>query len=122
MAKAQTIDAAEGSENQTGTLSQHILSEYLSAVKAVRTTGAGVPETSYYSALCNLFDAVGKTLKPRVRCIINLRNRGTGIPDGGLFTTDQFQRQSDHDPKEGQLPSRGAIEVKGTKPEVTEIA
>ena len=99
-----------------------ILEEYLAELNAIRSTGAGVPETSYYPALSNLFNEVGKTLKPKVRCIINISNRGAGIPDGGLFTADQFQRQADREPKPGQLPARGAIEVKGTKPNAKAIA
>ena len=99
-----------------------ILEEYLAELKAIRSTGAGVPETSYYPALSNLFNAVGKTLKPKVRCIINISNQGAGMPDGGLFTADQFQRQADGEPKAGQLPARGAIEAKGTKPDAKAIA
>ncbi|MGO8751309.1 MAG: hypothetical protein ACLQNE_35630 [Thermoguttaceae bacterium] len=30
---------------------------------------------------------------------MNLKNLGAGLPDGGLFTADQFQRQAD-----GELP------------------
>ena len=44
------------------------------------------------------------------------------MPDGGLFTADQFHRQADGTPKAGQLPARGAIEAKGTKPDVKAIA
>ncbi len=91
-------------------------------MKAVRASNAGAPETSYYPALSNLFNAVGAALKPRVRCVMNLRNQGAGLPDGGLFTADQFQRQTDTQAKEGQLPSRGAIEAKGTRPHVRAIA
>ena len=100
---------------------QRILEDYLADLKAIRATGAGVPETSYYPALANLFNAVGKTLKPKVRCVMNLRNLGAGLPDGGLFTADQFQRQADGAPKAGQLPARGAIEAKSTKPDVKTI-
>ena len=78
----------------------------------IRRSAAGVKETSYYGTLETLFNEVGKTLKPKVRCVINLANRGAGIPDGGLFTSDQFQKKSD-DLIKGQLPARGAIEVKG---------
>ncbi len=101
---------------------RRILEEYLSELQAIRDTGAGVAETSYYPCLSNLFNAVGKTLKPRVRCVMNLKNLGAGMPDGGLFTADQFQRQADDAPKAGQLPARGAIEAKGTKPDVKAIA
>jgi hypothetical protein len=99
-----------------------ILEEYLSALKAIRATGAGVPETSYYPALSNLFNAVGQALNPKIRCVMSLKNLGAGLPDGRLFTADQFQRQTAVALKAGQLPSRGAIEAKGTKPEVKAIA
>jgi hypothetical protein len=95
---------------------------YLSELKDIRASGAGVPETSYYPALAGLFNGVGVTLKPKVRCVMNLKNLGAGMPDGGLFTPDQFHRQSDASPDAGQLPARGAVEVKGTRPDVTEIA
>jgi hypothetical protein len=61
---------------------------YLQDLRDIRSSGAGVKETSYYGALSNLFNEIGKTLKPKVRCIINLANRGAGLPDGGLFTPD----------------------------------
>jgi hypothetical protein len=53
---------------------------------------------------------------------MNLKNLGAGMPDGGLFTADQFRRQADEDVEAGQLPARGAIEAKGTKPNVKAIA
>src|SRR5215469_11145883 len=111
-----------GHAGEARPISQKILEEYLTELKAIRTTGAGVPETSYYPAIANLFNAVGKTLKPRVRCIIHTRNQGAGIPDGGLFTAEQFQRRTDDSPRPGQLPSRGALEVKGTKPSAMTVA
>jgi len=121
MAKRNSGDAALSAAD-AGNAQRAILENYLTALKEIRSTGAAVPETSYYPALSNLFDAVGKTLKPKVRCVMNLKNLGAGLPDGGLFTADQFQRQTDAVPKAGQLPARGAIEAKGTKPDVKEIA
>lgn len=118
MAKQKTSPDGTGSDRAA----QQIVEEYLSELNAVRSTGAGVEETSYYPALANLFNAVGKALKPKVRCVMNLRNLGAGMPDGGLFTPDQFKRQSAGVLKAGQPPARGAIEAKGTKPEVTAIA
>jgi hypothetical protein len=88
------------------------LETYLRAVSEIHASGAGVKETSYYPALSNLLNEVGAKLKPRVRCIINLANRGAGIPDGGLFTPDQFPKSSALEPLKGQMPLRGAIEVK----------
>lgn len=107
---------------ETGTEAQRTLETYLAELKSIRTTGAGVAETSYYPALSNLFNTAGKSLKPKVRCVMNLKNSGNGMPDGGLFTVEQFQRQADGMPKPGQLPARGAIEAKGTKPEARTIA
>lgn len=70
----------------------HPLETYLRDLRDIRSTGAAVKETSFYPPLANLLNEVGKTLKPRVRCVINLRNLGAGMPDGGLFTPSQFQR------------------------------
>ena len=84
--------------------------------------GPGVAETSGYPALSNLLNEIGKTLKPKVRCVINPANVGAGIPDGGLFTPDQFQKATDAAPKQGQLPARGVVEVKGPADDVPTIA
>ncbi|MBI3303490.1 MAG: hypothetical protein HYZ72_15610, partial [Deltaproteobacteria bacterium] len=73
----------------------HPLEIYLRELRDVRSSGAAVKETSYYGPLATLLNEIGKTLRPRVRCIITLKNQGAGLPDGGLFTTDQFQRASE---------------------------
>jgi hypothetical protein len=67
----------------------NVLETYLENLFVIHSSGAGVKETSYYGTLDNLFNEVGKTLKPRVRCIINIANKGAGLPDGGLFTPDR---------------------------------
>src|SRR5216117_3595803 len=99
---------------------------YLEELNAIRSSGGAVKETSYYPALSNLLNEVGKTLKPRVRCIINIQNAGAGLPDGGLYTAEQFQKQAKGalkgELREGQFPARGAIEVKSTGEEVKNIA
>ena len=92
----------------------HPLERYLREVYDIRSTGAAVKETSYYPPLANLLNAVGQALRPRVRCIITLKNIGAGLPDGGLFTPDQFQRGTE-EPLDGQPPARGAIECKSTR-------
>ncbi len=92
----------------------HPLEAYLRDLREIRSTGAAVKETSYYPPLANLLNAIGQQLKPRVRCVINLKNQGAGLPDGGLFTPDQFQKGAE-DPHDGQPPARGAIECKGTR-------
>jgi hypothetical protein len=92
----------------------HPLEAYLRDLYEIRSTGAAVKETSYYPALANLLNAVGGQLKPRVRCVINLRNQGAGLPDGGLFTPDQLQKGAE-EPHDGHPPARGAIECKGAR-------
>ena len=87
----------------------HPLETYLTQLREIHATGAGVPETSYYGALENLFNEVGRKLKPRVRCVLTLQNRGAGLPDGGLFAAEQFTKTSDEKPIQGQKPARGAI-------------
>ncbi len=99
-----------------------IAEAYLSQLRDIRSTQANSPETSYYPALANLFNAVGKTLKPKVLCVMNLKDQGADNPDGGLFTADQFGRKSEAKPGRGLPPSRGAIEAKSAKKEVKGVA
>lgn len=96
--------------------------DYIRDLLTIYRSGQAVKETSYYGTLANLFNAIGKTLKPKVQCIINLKNRGAGIPDGGLFTPDQLQRVSDEQRFISQVPARGVIEIKSTGDEVEKIA
>ena len=91
-----------------------ILEEYLRELRDIRSSGAGVPETSYYTPLANLLNEVGKALKPRVRVISQLANQGAGQPDLGLFTTEQLKAAGGRDPLSGQSPNRGVVEVKPT--------
>jgi len=91
----------------------HLLETYLQDIALVHASGAGVKELSFYPALAGLLSEVGKTLKPKVRCVSQLKSLGAGMPDFGLFTADQFQHTADADPLPGQKPGRGVIEVKG---------
>jgi hypothetical protein len=97
------------------------LATYLRELRDIRASGAHVPETSFYGPLANLLNAVGRTLKPRVRCIINPKNQGAGIPDGGFFTADQLPRTGEPD-LHAQLPARGVMEVKGTSDDAWQTA
>ena len=47
------------------------LATYLRELRDIRSSGANVPETSFYGPLANLLNDLGRRLKPRVRCIIN---------------------------------------------------
>src|SRR5437667_12600516 len=90
------------------------LEAYIRELRDIRSSGAAVKETAYYGPLAALFNAVGKMLSPKIRCIINITNRGAGLRDGGLFTPDQLQRASAATPRLGLTRARRVIEVKGT--------
>ena len=83
--------------------------EYLSELRRIRATGAGTEERSYYPALRDLLNSVGGTLRPKVFGIIELGQQGAGHPDIGLFAAGQVQKGQ---PKQGQLPDCGVVEVK----------
>jgi len=66
------------------------LESYLTQLHGIYETGAAVAETSYYPALSNLFSEIGKGLKPKVRCVMPIADRGAGLPDGGFFAANQL--------------------------------
>ena len=82
---------------------------YFGELKEVRASGGGTGELSYYPALEKLLRAVGGSLKPKVFPVSNLADRGSGHPDFGLYAAKQVQKGQ---PREGQTPERGVIEVK----------
>jgi very-short-patch-repair endonuclease len=100
----------------------HPVATYLRDLRDIRGSGSAVKETSYYPALAALLNAIGGDLRPRVRCILTLKNRGAGIPDGGLFTADQIGRDAPSDAFPAPLPARGVLEVKGPSDAVDAIA
>jgi hypothetical protein len=71
---------------------------------------AGTKERSYYPAIAELLDAIGQELKPKVLCISDLGDTGAGHPDFGLFAANQVQKG---EPRKGQMPERGVVEMKG---------
>lgn len=88
---------------------------YLEEVAAIHASDAAVGELAYYGALSRLLSEVGSSLEPRVRCVMSLRDLGAGFPDGGLFTTDQFDGDGEVPGQRPRgKPSRGAIEAKAT--------
>ena len=82
---------------------------YLTDLRRIRASGGSTGERSYYGPLQNLLNAIGNTLKPKVFCVGELADQGAGHPDFGLYTAKQVQRGQ---PKEGQVPERGVVEVK----------
>ena len=66
-----------------------VLRTYLEGLRAIHLTGEATAETSYYGQLERLLNEVGKTLSPAVTCVLTTKNRGAGVPDGGLFIARQ---------------------------------
>ena len=83
--------------------------EYLAELRRIRATGGGTGELSYYPPLNNLLNAVGGSLRPRVYCVSQLAQQGAGHPDFGLYAARQVSKGQ---PKQGQLPEGGVVEVK----------
>ena len=83
--------------------------EYLAELRRIRATGGGTGELSYSPPLNNLLNAVGGSLRPRVYCVSQLAQQGAGHPDFGLYAARQVTKGQ---PKQGQLPEGGVVEVK----------
>ena len=82
---------------------------YFADLGRVRASGGATGEMSRYGPLENLLNAVGATLKPKVSCVGNLADQGAGHPDFGLYAANQLQKG---EPREGQAPEHGVVEVK----------
>ncbi|VXD01809.1 conserved hypothetical protein [Sphingomonas sp. T1] len=85
------------------------IESYFRSLRDVRSLGAGTKERSYYPAFAELLNGVGAELSPRVICLSDLGNTGAGHPDFGLFAASQLQKG---EPRRGQSPERGVIEMK----------
>ncbi len=83
---------------------------YFTDLRLIRASGGGTDERSFYPPLTNLLNAVGGTLRPRVFCVSELAQQGAGHPDLGLYAAKQVQRGQ---PRKGQMPECGVVEVKG---------
>ena len=82
---------------------------YFDDLRRIRASGGGTHERSYYPPLTNLLNAVGTALRPKVFCVSELAQQGSGHPDLGLYAARQVQRGR---PREGQTPEGGVVEVK----------
>jgi hypothetical protein len=91
-----------------------IVERYFSRLRDEHGLGAGTDERSYYPALAELLNALGHELKPKVLCLSDLANTGAGHPDFGLYAANQVQKG---EPRKGQPPERGVIEMKGVNEE-----
>ena len=83
--------------------------DYFAELRRIRATGGGTGELSYYPPLNNLLNAVGGSFSPKVYCISQLAQQGAGHPDFGLYAARQVSKGQ---PKQGQVPEGGVVEVK----------
>ena len=82
---------------------------YFADLGRVHGSGGATGERSSYGPLTGLLDTVGRTLKPRIFCVGELADQGAGHPDFGLYSARQVQKGQ---PRAGQTPERGVVEVK----------
>ena len=83
--------------------------DYLANLRRIRASGGATGERSYYPPLTNLLNAVGGSLRPKVFCVSELAQQGAGHPDLGLYAARQVQKGQ---PRQGQAPECGVVEVK----------
>lgn len=99
-----------------------ILRSYLQGLEAIHATGEAVEETSYYGQLEKLLNDAGGALSPKVTCVLTTKNRGAGIPDGGLFVRREAVKEAGDEVLLARAPERGVIEVKGPAQNVRTVA
>jgi hypothetical protein len=95
----------------------HPVESYLAKLAEIRASGHATDETSFYPAIEGLLSEIGNRLKPRVKPVLQLKNRGAGLPDGGLFSQDQLKKNALPEDFTIQPPNRGVVEVKGLSEE-----
>ena len=95
--------------NKTTTRLTAAVETYLADLQRVRASGGATGERSSYGPLATLLNAIGATLKPKVFCVGELADQGAGHPDFGLYAAKQVQKGQ---PKQGQVPEGGVVEVK----------
>ncbi len=86
-----------------------VVETYLADLQRVWASGGATGERSSYGPLATLLNAIGSTLKPKVFCVGELADQGAGHPDFGLYAAKQVQKGQ---PKQGQVPEGGVVEVK----------
>ena len=92
---------------------------YFADLQRVHASGGATGERSSYGPLANLLNAAGATLRPKVFCVGELADQGAGHPDFGLYAAKQVQKGQ---PRQGQVPERGVVEVKAAGENVSATA
>jgi hypothetical protein len=99
-----------------------VLRTYLDGLRAIHLTGEATAETSYYGQLERLLNEAGKVLSPAVTCVLTTKNRGAGVPDGGLFIGRPAVAEAGDSALLARAPERGVMEVKGPAQDVIRVA
>lgn len=98
--------------NDEGSMSlKYTVVQYVTDLRAIRSTGSATAETSFYPPLDRLLNAAGQNLKPAILFSTQLRNQGAGMPDGGFFPQPKRSRRN-AEPPIPQNPERGVVEIK----------
>jgi SAM-dependent methyltransferase len=98
----------------TGSMpSVYTIVQYITDLRAIRSTGSATAETSFYPPLSQLLNASGEKLQPSILFSTQLRNQGAGAPDGGFFPkASRRTRRGNPEPEVLQNPERGVVEIK----------
>ena len=64
-----------------------VVEDYLGDLRRIRGSGGATGETSGYTPLENLLNAIGDGLRPKVFCVGQLKDQGAGHPDFGLYAS-----------------------------------
>jgi hypothetical protein len=93
--------------------SVYTVGQYVTDLRAIRSTGSAMVETFFYPPLSQLLNASGERLRPAILFSTQLRNQGAGTPDGGFFPKPSRRtRRGNPEPEILQNPERGAVEIK----------
>ena len=87
-----------------------IVETYFGDLRRIRESGGATAETSSYTPLENLLNAIGDGLRPKVFCVGQLKDQGAGHPDFGLYA--RRSRTRGGRANVGEPPERGVVEVK----------
>lgn len=93
----------------TNTKLVNAVAVYFTELGKVRASGGATGERSSYGPLAGLLNSVGAMLKPKVFCVGELADQGAGHPDFGLYAAKQVKKGQ---PRYGQMPEHGVVEVK----------
>ncbi|MFZ1009046.1 MAG: type ISP restriction/modification enzyme [Candidatus Sulfotelmatobacter sp.] len=101
--------------------SSYSVSEFLTDLRAIRSTGSATAETSFYPPLDRLLNSAGQKLKPQVLFSTQLRSQGAGMPDGGFFPQPSRKRRN-AEPPILHNPERGVVEIKPADYDLDKLA